>query len=378
MKYVFFLICLGIFTVACNNEPQSPLDIALQSEHPAISKVMERSDYFEVQILYTQIERDSTGKVSFKDHSFRLDSTHYFYPASTVKFPTAVLALEIIEPSHKLHTNSTYYLSQDTVPHSIADDVRQIFTVSDNAANNRLYELMGRDYINGKLTSKGIPSVRIAHRLSVARASYPRLDTLRFTYQDTFITWAAVPDSPLYPLDHNKFDGLKKGKGFMRNDSLIDQPMDFSEKNHFPLQAQHELMKRIFFPENFEVSERIQISEATLQLLKKHMHLVPRKNGYEESDYYDGYCKFFLFGDTKERIPDHIKIYNKVGYAYGTLTDTAYIVDEKEGIDFLLSATILVNQNGIFNDDTYEYDEIGIPFLAQLGREIHRQEKMEK
>jgi len=54
--------------------------------------------------------------------------------------------------------------------------------------------------------------------------------------------------------------------------------------------------------------------------------------------------------------------------------ETAYIVDEKEGIQFLLSATILVNKNGIFNDDTYEYDTLGIPFLAQLGREIYEVE----
>ena len=60
-----------------------------------------------------------------------------------------------------------------------------------------------------------------------------------------------------------------------------------------------------------------------------------------------------------------------MGYAYGTLTETAYIVDKKEDIQFLLSATILVNKNRIFNDDTYEYDEIGILFLAQLGREFY-------
>ena len=54
------------------------------------------------------------------------------------------------------------------------------------------------------------------------------------------------------------------------------------------------------------------------------------------------------------------------------------MVDEKEGIQFLLSATILVNKNEIFNDDTYEYDTIGIPFLAQLGREIYALEKNRK
>ena len=41
-------------------------------------------------------------------------------------------------------------------------------------------------------------------------------------------------------------------------------------------------------------------------------------------------------------------------------------------IQFILTATIHVNKNGIFNDDIYEYETIGIPFLAQLGREIHQ------
>jgi len=108
------------------------------------------------------------------------------------------------------------------------------------------------------------------------------------------------------------------------------------------------------------------------------MHTVPRKAGYDQNLYYDGYCKFFIYGDTKENIPEHLEIYNKVGFAYGTLTDCAYIKDAKKNIDFLLTATILVNKDGIFNDDAYEYDEIGIPFLAQLGREIYQQELKRK
>ena len=103
------------------------------------------------------------------------------------------------------------------------------------------------------------------------------------------------------------------------------------------------------------------------------MSTVPRNAGYEESEYYDGYGKFFLFGDSKARIPANYRIYNKVGYAYGTLSDNAYVVDEANNLEFLLTATILVNQNGIFNDDDYQYDEVGIPFLAQLGREVHRE-----
>ncbi len=77
-------------------------------------------------------------------------------------------------------------------------------------------------------------------------------------------------------------------------------------------------------------------------------------------------------------MPEHIKIYNKVGYAYGTLTDCAYIHDTKNNIDFMINATILVNSNEVFNDDNYDYDEVGIPFLAQLGRELYEYELKRK
>ena len=44
----------------------------------------------------------------------------------------------------------------------------------------------------------------------------------------------------------------------------------------------------------------------------------------------------------------------------------------------MLTATILVNKDGIFNDDNYEYDEIGIPFLAELGRQLYNYELSRK
>jgi hypothetical protein len=44
----------------------------------------------------------------------------------------------------------------------------------------------------------------------------------------------------------------------------------------------------------------------------------------------------------------------------------------------MVTATILVNSNGIFNDNNYEYDEVGIPFLAQLGRELYQMELARK
>ena len=89
-----------------------------------------------------------------------------------------------------------------------------------------------------------------------------------------------------------------------------------------------------------------------------------------------------MFGNTRENIPDGIRIFSKSGEAYGYLIDNAYIVDFNKKIEFLLTAVIQVNENQIYNDDNYEYEEIGIPFLANLGKviyqfEINRKRKFE-
>ena len=72
----------------------------------------------------------------------------------------------------------------------------------------------------------------------------------------------------------------------------------------------------------------------------------------------------------RENLEDHqVRIYNKVGYVYGTLTDIAYIEDKVNKLAFFLAGTILVNKNETFNDDNYEFEETGIPFLADGWRQ---------
>ena len=73
-------------------------------------------------------------------------------------------------------------------------------------------------------------------------------------------------------------------------------------------------------------------------------------------------------------MPAHLRIFNKVGDAYGFLTDAAYVVDFHHGVEFLLAATIYTNANATFNDDQYEYDTIGFPFLAALGQAVYELE----
>jgi len=362
-KLGYFLLFV---IIGCAN----PIENILDSKHPAMTRVMDSLERYELQIIYTQIDSTETG-YNFTVHSFQEDSKNYFYPASTVKFPMALLAAEYVAEHPDLTIDTPYSIEKDSITHTIASDIAQVFAISDNESYNRLYELLGRDYVNKRLDKLGLDNTRIAHRLSTINATENKRRKVQLypSYEDPIFEPQLPEDKDIIPL---KINNIHKGIGFIKEGTLVSNPMDFTLKNAFPLEDQHQLMKQFFFPDNFNESKRLQLQPSEEIRIKKMMATLPRNAGYDSKTYYDSYSKFFMYGDTKDSIPSHIKIYNKVGYAFGTLTETAYIIDEKEDVEFILSATILVNKNGIFNDDTYEYDEIGIPFLAQLGREFYQ------
>ncbi len=374
--YPIVALCSLSMWFSCNGNRQdiNPLEQVLASENPNIRRVMDSVDQFEVQIRYTRIDRRKDS-IFFTDFDFQVDEKNYFYPASTVKFPIAVLTLERLNEIDTLSLETRYYIEGDSVENTFAEDISKIFSVSDNHANNRLLEFLGQNWINDKLKEKGISPVRISHRLGYHTDDVTTKPLVIYLNDSTTATTGPTNNAEPRTLDLNK---MRKGTGFYDNDSLVPEPFDFGLKNYYPINAQHAVLKRVVFPQKFKESQQFKLSAAQREFLLTAMHTLPREVGYDPVEYYDGYCKFFMYGDSKESIPENIKIYNKVGFAYGTLTDCAYIKDTKNQVEFLITATILVNKDGIFNDDAYEYDEIGIPFLAALGREFYEYELSRK
>jgi hypothetical protein len=370
-KLLRLLSVIAFVSIGCRRtiqEPPDPLQLALGSQDAKIRKVMADPGSFEVQILYTRIRR-TADSIRFTDYSFRTNNKRYFYPASTVKFPIAALALELLNESDSLDRNTRFFLEGDTVVTTFANDIKRVFAVSDNEANNRLMEFLGQDTINKRLHRKGIEPVRISHTLGIHSEERMTKPLLIYLNDSTTSPTKPMLNAQPEPLE---LEGIKKGKGYYEEDSLMLQPFDFSTKNYYPLESQHGVLKRVIFPQKFPEEQQFHLREDQRSFLLEVMKLLPREAGFDENEFYDSYCKFFMFGDSRERIPSHIKIYNKVGFAFGTLTDCAYIHDTRTGVEFLLSATILVNEDGIFNDDIYEYQETGIPFLAALGRELYQ------
>ena len=391
LLYLFLMSCL----IGCNSETKNSrllFEILQESKEPIIKKVLSDLNSYEVQILFTRIHRDSLGLPKFERHTFQENSKQYFYPASTVKLPVAILALQKIRklqsqgipikadtPFTVLYSENVIKKTDSTHPKNkltIAHLIKKIFLVSDNMAFNYLFDFIGRDDANKAIHNIGITNFNLSHKFSdsVNKNSTPRF--IFFNQKgDTLYNQAPIISNQKIKNTH--LDGVLKGKGYVKDGTVIEEPMDFSEKNYASIVALNQILERIIFPKVFSGNEQFNIEPEDYFFLRYWMSRTPNEVTipfYDRETFFDSYCKFFIYGDKKGEMTNTTRVYNKVGLAYGTATDVAYLKD-RNGIEFFLTATILTNKNEIFNDNTYEYDQLGIPFLAALGREIYQFEK---
>ena len=325
------------------------------------SELSELLDNNEIQLKLTVIDEHK----GFKEYEYNVDSEKYFYPASTVKLPIALFALEKLNEHKNLSIDTPFMLEDDTLKTTIRRELEKIFILSDNQANNRLFEFLGQDYINNQLISKGFNNARIFHRLSTSNSSKLKSKRVDFFLKDSMISFQN--DNQI--VNKLNLKNLKKGVGYINSeDTMVNNSMDFSYKNFISIDNLHRIIKILFFSENFYEANRFNLTKKQKELVFKYMSGYPKEFGYDSKEYPYFFNKFFIYGDEELQFSDSFKIYNKVGLAYGQLTDTALII--KDGKSIILTATINVNTNGIYNDDLYDYDSVGFPFLAQVSREI--------
>ena len=385
---IAMLACMFVSPLSAQPATDAFLEKILLQHPDWFGELLKNPDAHGVQILYTKIDRNRKNEPHFTTYRYNVDRNKYFYPASTVKLPAVLLALEKInqlyipgldkytpmftEAARPEQTAVTSDSTSESGLPSVAHYGKKILLASDNDAFNRLYEFIGQEDFNRKLHEKGYLNVRIRHRLELPMST----ENNRYTnpvyfekdgkvlYQQP-LAYAEKVESPASP--------IRMGKGYLKNGELVNEPFDFTDKNFFALEDQHKLLKAIFFPESLEPHERFDLRPDDYAFLYRYMSQLPMETSYPahySDDYYDSYVKFFLFGDSKKRMPRNIRLFNKVGDAYGFMLDNAYIVDFERGVEFMLTAVIYANENGIFNDNTYEYDTVSFPFMSHLGKAI--------
>lgn len=392
LSFLIICSCLQLQCTSPSHTSSSLIDSLLKSQPQHFEAILKQPEKYQVQIMFTQIDRDAQQKPHFTTHRYQVNPTQYFYPASTAKFPAAVLALEKLNqlkitgldkytPVRFDSVNSPQQtLIKDSsaaagVP-SLAHLIKQIFVVSDNEAYNRIFEFLGQNYIQNAFQQKGYRHSKIVHRLEVGFRKNENLSTspLAFYKGDDTLYKEAIKTSPAYP--PSPLGKIVLGKAYKKDKQLINQPMNFTDYNYISVENLHQFIQAVIFPATVPTKQRFQLNNDDYEFLYKVMSQYPRESAHPRyATQWDSYGKFLFWGNSKKRMPANIRIFNKIGLAYGFLTDTAYFVDFDAGVEFMVTATIFVNKNETFNDNTYEYNQVGFPFLHHLGQVLYQHEK---
>ena len=407
---LFLLIITPSVFIYSQSSNDTFLEDLMKKQPDKFSDILANAADRRVQILYTQINRDKKNRPTFTSYRFRVNADEYFYPASTVKLPASLLALEKINQLKiKGLTRQTPMLSDSVYdgqikqfqdPSNLENGglptiehyIKKILLVSDNDAHNRLYEFMGQEPFNDILKAKGFKDMRVIHRLqsSMTREQNKRSNPISFQEvqkdAEDKVSLHRLFYQPMLvsTKDYKSPKPISIGKGFMRHDSLINEPFDFTYRNNYPIETQQQILKTVLFPESVPPTQRFDLTEDDYQFVRKYMSMSPLESKspkYPNADSagsYDSYCKFLMFGDDKKPMPKNIRIFNKVGDAYGFLIDNAYILDFEKGVEFMLTVTIYCNSDVVFNDDKYDYDSVGFPFMANIGKAIYTYEVTRK
>lgn len=342
-----------------------------------IKEVFSHAKYYRLKIIFTEVSTDNLGHKKISTWHFRDTVTEYFYPASLAKIPLALTTMQFMNERKVFNTalsdiliDSSNYVKE----RSLYDDFLLMLSASDNRAFNRIYNMVGCKYININLLKKRYLNTVIDHRFELGSTIYHQTAlpvTVVNSVCDTIFRHSA---DPIYsPIQHNMRDSLI-GFGYLVNDSLVPKPKSFRYHNYVDIRDVHDMMISLKYPNlinrtPFNITNK---QRETMIRFLQTSPLHPNTTDYSDTAvFHPNFLRFTLFGrDKKIQYPD-IEYFNKSAMAYGFLADCSYLKDTINDVEFFLSICMYVNKDEILNDNKYEYDDVGVPFMKRFGELIY-------
>ena len=380
MKRILLLaVCSSL--LSCNS---NPIELVLKSD-PYLKEIIKDKEDYEIQVMLTKVNHDNT-KIDFQNYQYQHDENQYFYPASTIKLPIVVLTLKKINELRSKGSDITLkskiilnnvdnysnFKLQDSIT-SFQNLIADIFLVSDNSASNILIDFIGYNYFNDEMQNAGFDRTYLNHKFNPD----PYVNS---TWQISDLNnnvISSINDNQKIIKADDKTNGLDKGERRYFNGEILDESLNFSEKNRFSITDMHNLIKYIFYPEIFDKANTFNLNVEDYDFIRYWMSRFTYEDIGEkfigDEKFFETYNKFFIHGDEQSVSNEQIRVYNKIGQAYGTSTDNGFIKNYQNNVEFILTSTIYTNKNKVINDNLYEYDDIAEPFLAKLSRAIYKE-----
>ncbi len=373
---LFTVLCLTTIPVFGQNKDFDWKTIFQELPAP-MQKYVTNTSTYKTQIIYTQIDRDTNNVPSFHTYTYG-DLSTPFYPASVVKLPTAMLALEKL---NELQQSTTSYIKYKPLPcanytnntsiyHKIqenqdAEEIAMLYNVpvhkvkimspkyakleenrleniedimskmliySNNVAYCKMYDFVGQKKLIQRLQDKKYNTI-VKHRFASCSPEENKSTSGFWLLDDNFNT--------LYEQES------------LYNDSIVPEG-----KNKVPLPDLHRMVQTIVFPESFADSTKFNLTPANYDLLRTYLAMRPSDHTtFRDSEYAnvpDNMTNYFVVGVNNTIPASKVKIYNIVGRAYNYLIDCAYIIDWENNTEFMLSAVVYAGE--------------AMPYMEKLGR----------
>jgi hypothetical protein len=350
----------------------------------ALKSVVATPDKYRFQVLYALVTPGA--KPALERHGYRADA-EYFYPASSMKVP---ITLATYDRLATLRNAGRPALTRDATirihpvsgagePYgtTVARETWRALIVSDNFSANRLLGVLGHREAHETLWALGLPSTRVHDGF----ATGADIDPAEMSPRVEFAAPGLPPDelaarrSNLVPPPTDA-TSLAVGKASIVDGRRVEGPLSFADKNAMRLRELQDTLVRIMRPELLAAGAPADsASKDDLAYLRHTLGTLPSESGlagYDRNIVADYQLSPFLRGIERVRARGHFEIFSKVGQAFGFLIANAYVVDKDTGRSFFLTAAVYANPDETMNDDTYAYDSISFPALADVGEAFCR------
>jgi len=405
-RLVSAILCL--FFTAANTMADNTPDMTapdnliekLFAEHPdKFGAVTAGPTRTKLQVLLTIVDDTDPDHPTLIRHGYRLGA-EYFYPASSIKTYAAAAALIKLQQlreatglplDHK--TSLTIHplfedeelqdadeSNLDNGKITIEHEIRKTLLVSSNSAYNHLFEFVGHEDIHATLADAGLTDTHLNHRLSEFRSPEDNRLSPRFdmTLEDGTVHTIPERKSELIT-DNAGMPGLHLGKAHYAGGKLINEPLDFTHKNHSSLTDLQDFLIQITRPDVAAAAlpdARLPLTDADRAVLLSALsqHPYDSKNPvYTEKDLPEAHgYPHYQYGLERLYPREDLRLYAKSGLAYGFTLENAAVIHKPTGRTFFLTAVLYTNPNETLNDDTYDYD-LSDQFLIDLAEAVARE-----